>query len=184
MIHLVFNRPDAILKVYDSLGQLYAEYTAQGDAWGNHDGDGGPPPYGTNCWCPPGHYRLDSPQFFDPPIISEGYGQIPVQDVDVDTLSELVSSGRATANGSSADIGGVDLPISQLAKYGRSAIMIHGGGSNAPHPLDDQQQLCRTEGCTRLFNGEWKVLAHWLDPQYNGNHVIFSVLGDPQTLAC
>jgi len=184
MIHLVADRPTATLKVYDSLGNLWQTLAAQGDAWGNHDGDGGPPPYGTNCWCPPGHFRLGVPEFFSPPIVSEGFGQIPVLDLDADTLAQLSNAGKAVVSGSSANIGGLVAEIGQLAKYNRSAIMVHGGGSNAPDPFTDYQQLCRTEGCPRMYNVDWKSLAHWLEPQYGGNVVIFTIIGNPLTLSC
>lgn len=175
------------MKVYTLLGSLYASFEAAGDAWGNYGvaDNGGPlPPYGYDCWCPPGHYRLGVPQFFDPPINSEGYGQIPVLDIDADTLAALAASGHAVVDGSSVDIGGTVLPIGQLAKYKRSEIMIHGGGSNAPDPLADEQQLCRTFGCTRIHNAEWKTLAAWLAPQYDDNTVIYSIIGDPVALDC
>ena len=184
MLHLVFDRPSAELKVYDALGVLYSTYVAQGDAWGNHDGSGGPQPYGVDCWCPQGHYRLATPQFFTPPIASEGFGQIPVQDLDAEALASLSEAGRLIVNGTTANIGGVILPLNQLGKWNRSGIMIHCGGSNAPAPFIPMQQLCRTEGCTRMYNGEWQTLAAWLEPQYNSNIVIYSVVGDPQILAC
>jgi hypothetical protein len=187
MIHLIFGRPAAWLKVYTALGALYATYDAGGDAWGNYgvSDNGGPlPPYGYDCWCPPGHFKLDVPQFFDLPVASEGYGQIPVLDIDADTLAKLSASGHAVVNGLNVDIGGTALLVGQLARYRRSAIMIHGGGSNDPYPLADDQPLCRTYGCTRMHNADWKALAAWLQPQYDGNTVIFSIIGDPVALDC
>ena len=187
MIHLLFDRPTGRLKVYDALGVLWLTFVAGGDAWGNYgisDDDTPPsPPYGHACWCPPGHYRLDLVQYFDPPIASEGFGQIPVLDLDVDTLALLQNSGRATVSGTTADIGGITLPFGQLAKQGRSAIMIHCGGSNAPDPFADDQGLYRTFGCTRMLNEDWKTLAAWLVPQYQDNTIIYSIVGDPLPLA-
>jgi hypothetical protein len=180
---LVFDRPTAELKVYDSLGQLYHTYAAQGDAWGNHDGSS-PQPYGFDCWCPPGHYRLGVPQFFSTPIASEGFGQIPVMDLDAEALAQLVSSGHAVVGGTVANIGGIPLDLNQLSKWNRSGIMIHCGGSDAPDPLADYQMLCRTNGCTRVGNLDWRNLAHWLEPQFSGNIVILSIVGDPQILSC
>lgn len=184
MIHIIFDRSSAELKVYSSIGGLAYTYTAQGDAWGNHEGGEGPQPYGTDCWCPQGHYRLGVPQFYLPPIAREGYGQIPVLDLDAEALAQLVNAGHAVVGGNVANIGGTALDLNQLAKWNRSAIMIHCGGSNAPDPFADHQKLCRTNGCTRMYNLDWKNLAHWLEPQFNGNIVIYSVVGDPQILAC
>jgi len=175
VIHVVFDRPNATILAYDSFGSLYGGWPAGGDAWGG-------PGYGVDGVMPPGHYKLEPPQFFNPPINSEGYGQIQVMDLDVDTLSAISKAGRAVVNGTSADIGGITLPLGQLAAYNRSEIMIHCGGSNSPNPLADDQGLYKTEGCTRMLNKDWKTLANWLAPQYDGNHVIYSAIGDPVTL--
>ena len=186
MLHLVYSRPESTLKVYDAMGALYKTYTAAGDAWGNHGvpPSGPQPPYGYDCWCPPGHFRLGVPEFFNPAIVSEGFGQIPVMDLDADLLATLASSGRAIVNGKTANIGGIIAEISQLSRFGRSEIMIHCGGSNAPDPTADYQELCRTYGCTRMFNIEWREMAHWLEPQMESNAVIYTIIGDPKILAC
>lgn len=183
MLHLVGDRPSGELKVYDALGVLYATYPAGWDAWGETEGPG-PQPYGVDCWMPSGHFRLATPEFFNPPIASEGYGQIPVQDIDAEALASLTEAGRAVVSGMNANIGGIVLPLNQLGKWNRSGIMIHCGGSNAPDPFAPMQMLCKTLGCTRMYNGEWQTLASWLEPQYGGNIVIYSVVGDPQILAC
>lgn len=175
MLHLVFDRPNATIVAYDSFGSVYGGWPAAGDAWGG-------PGYGIGGVMPPGHYKLEPVEYFNPPLLSEGYGQIPVLDLDVDALAAIVKAGRAVVNGTLADIGGITAPLGQLAVYDRSAIMIHGGGSNSPNPLAEDQGLYKTDGCTRMLNKDWKVLANWLEPQFDGNYVIYSAIGDPVKL--
>lgn len=151
------------------------------DAWGNHGAEGDPP-WGHNCWMPVGHYLLELPQVFDTPIASEGYGQIPIADIDGNALAALVKGGFATMNGLTANIGGIEAPLMQLQQYDRSALMIHGGGSNAPDPLAPDQPLLRTEGCSRLHNQDWQALAAWLTPLYDGNTVVYTALETPADL--
>lgn len=177
MLHIVFDRPNAVLVAYDSFGSVYGGWPAAGDAWAGHG-----PGYGLDGVMPPGHFKLEPVQFFNPPIASEGFGQIPVEDLDVDSLAALVKAGRAVVTGVNADIGGITLKIGQLAAYGRSDIMIHGGGSNSPDPLADNQGFYKTDGCTRMLNKDWKTLATWLAPQFAGNIVVYSAIGDPSTL--
>ena len=156
------------------------------DAWGNHgvsDDDTPPsPPWGHACWMPIGHYQLAPVQVFDTPIASEGYGQIPVLDLDAEVLGNLVNGGYAKVNGLTANIGGIEAPIAQLGQYDRSALMIHCGGSNSPSPLADDQGLYRTFGCTRMLNKDWKQLAAYLEPLYAGNAIIYSALETPADL--
>jgi hypothetical protein len=188
MIHLIFDRPSAALKVYDGDGSLWRTFVAAGDAWGNHgfsdDGTPPAPPYGHACWMPPGHYMLGAVQVFDTPSKSEGYGQIPVIDLDADTIRRLLSSGKATkAKNGQLQIGPVLAWTSQLAEFARGGIMIHCGGSRAPDPYADLQGLYRTIGCTRMQNVDWRALAAWLAPKYAGNTVVYSAFGDPPVLA-
>lgn len=186
MIHLVAPRSQGLLKVFVRDGSLWKTFPAGFDAWGNHGEvtPSNPPPWGTDCWMPVGHYLLGPVDVFDTPIASEGYGQIPVSDVDADSLSKLVKGGYATVEGLTATIGGINAPLAQLAQYDRSAIMIHGGGSNAPDPLADWQLLCRTDGCTRMENAGWKELAAFLKPLYDGNVIVYTALETPKVLTC
>lgn len=132
---------------------------------------------------PIGHYALGAVEKFATPIASEGYGQIPILDLDSGALGDLVKSGHAVVNGLSAAIGGLEAPLAQLAKYDRSALMIHGGGSNDIDPFSDYQPLLRTEGCTRMHNSDWRELAAWLQPLYAGNTIVYTALETPQELS-
>jgi L,D-transpeptidase-like protein len=180
LIHLIFSRPEQKIKLFDNSGTWIQTYTGEGDAWGYSDDD----VYGFDSWCPPGHFILGTPQIFEAPIASEGFGQIPVSDLDATTLGTLVSAGKAVANGVVVTIGGLELEIGQLDKYNRSAIMVHGGGSNAPSPLADFQTLCKTDGCTRMYNQEWQKLATWIQDNSTNETVVFSITGDPVILPC
>ena len=186
MIHLVGARSANTLKVFTRDGSLWKSFAAGFDAWGNHgvsDDDTPPAPlWGHACWMPVGHYLLGAVQRFDPPIVSEGYGQIPVADVDADALSNLVKAGYAKVNGLTAEIGGIEAPLAQLSHYDRSAIMIHCGGSNSPDPLADNQGLYRTFGCTRMLNADWRELAAWLEPLQDGNVIVYTALETPADL--
>jgi hypothetical protein len=185
MIHLVFNRPTGKLKTFTPEGSLRSTIDATGDAWG----DGAHAPYGHNYPIPPGHYRITSHERFPSPIVSEGPGQIYVADIDDATLATLVGAKKASMAGQQVTIGGVSLAIGNLAKYGRSEIMLHGGGSNlaqlspAEDPLAPMQALCKTHGCTRLHNGDLLDLMLYLGPLYTGHTVVYSVVGDPLKLA-
>jgi hypothetical protein len=188
MIRLLFDRPDAHLKVYDESAVLWKMFAAGGDAWGNHgvsiDEKPPAPPYGHACWMPQGHFILGPVDVFSTPIASEGYGQIPILDMPEDTISQLIAAGKATRDGRGwLAIGGITLPVGQLAHYGREAVMDHCGGSNASDPFADDQGLFRTFGCTRMLNKDWRELAAWLQPKYDGNVIVFSAYGDPQILA-
>jgi len=180
MIHPVFDRPTQTIKAFNANGSVYRVFRGEGDAWG-HTADN---EYGHDAWMPPGHYLLGAPQFFAQPIASEGFGQIPISDLDAATLGALVAAGKATANGSNATIGGIVAAIGGLAKYDRSALFVHGGGSNAPQPFADYQMLCKTEGCPRMWNAEWREFALWLQDQSAGNTIVFTVIGNPVILAC
>jgi hypothetical protein len=171
-----------VLKVFGRDG-LWNLFTGGYDAWGNYgvsdDDTPAAPPWGHACWQPIGHYVLGPVEVFDTPIVSEGYGQIPISDLDADSIAQLVKGGYARVNGLTANIGGIEAPLAQLSKYGREALFIHGGGSNSPDPLADDQQIFRTFGCPRMLNADWKNLAAWLQPQQAGNIVVFTALETP-----
>ena len=172
--------------MYDRSHAVWNRFAVGSDAWGNWGvGDAGNtplPPWGLDCWMPIGHYVLGSVDVFDTPIASEGFGQIPILDFDASACSALANAGDGTFNGLSATIGGIEAPIGQLAAYGRSALMIHGGGSNAPDPLADYQGLWRTYGCQRLENLPWRTLANYLIPLQPGNIVVYTALETPADL--
>lgn len=186
MIHLVFARSSKTLKVFTRDGSLWNTFVAGGDAWGNHgvsdDGTPPAPPWGHACWMPIGHFKLGPVDVFDTPITSEGYGQIPVLDLDGNDLAALEKGGYATVDGLEANIGGIEAKFGQLSAFGRSAIMIHCGGSNSPDPLADNQGLFRTYGCSRMLNADWRELAGWLAPLYDGNVLVFTALETPADL--
>jgi hypothetical protein len=181
LIHLVGRRSGNKLEVYDRGHALAFVYAIGTDAWGNHDGQGDPP-WGHDCWMPVGHYVLGPVEFFDAPIVAEGFGQIPINDFSANDISQLANAGRATFTGMSANIGGIDAPFGQLTEYNRSAMFVHGGGTNSPDPLADNQGLYRTLGCTRMLNADWKAFATWLDPQSSANIVVYTALETPADL--
>lgn len=182
MIHLVFNRPSGKLKVYKADKSLWGELDAGGDTWG--DGNPADGPYGHLWPCPPGHYLLEAPQVIAPPSAAEGAWQMPVVDLPSATIARLVQAHDATQSGPDLTVGGLTQPVGQLAKYGRSAIMIHGGGSNDPDPLADYQPLCKTDGCTRLHNADLKRLVAFLSPLFADNTVVYTIAGAPLPLSC
>lgn len=181
MIHLIFNRPTGKMKVFEPDRSLWDVIDGGGDAWG--DGVDADRPYGYKWPCPPGHYILDVPQSITPPIPSEGSWQIPVLDMPSSDVTTLLAAHDASQQGSNLSVGGVALPLGQLAYYGRSAIMIHGGGSNLQNPYADYQELCKTEGCTRLHNADLARLARYLLANADGNTVVYSIVGDPLPLS-
>jgi hypothetical protein len=182
VIHVVFNRPSGKLKIYASDKSLWGELDAGGDAWG--DGSPADGPYGHLWPCPPGHYVLEAPQNIAPPSAAEGAWQMPVADLSSAVAERLVDAHDATRDGSNLTIGGLAQPIGQLAKFSRSAIMIHGGGSNDPDPLADYQPLCKTDGCTRLHNADLARVVAFLSPLFAGNTVVYTIVGDPLPLSC
>jgi hypothetical protein len=178
MLLVRFNRPAQSIQCFDANGQLAKTFRGEGDAWGA-------PGYGHDGWTPPGHYVLGAVEFFNPPIASEGFGQIPVLDIDPDTRYELIAAKKATLlPDGQLVIGGVTAWSGQLAAYDRDGIMNHCGGSNASDPFADKQQLCKTYGCTRMWNVEWREFAAWLNANREGNTVIYTVVGDPISLPC
>lgn len=182
MIHLVFNRPTGKLKIFKSDGSLWDVLDAGGDAWG--DGDPADGPYGHLWPCPPGHYVLDAPESLSPPTAAEGSWQIPVVDMPGAVAERLVAAGHAVRDGGSLVMGGISQPLGQLEKFSRSAIMVHGGGSNDPDPLADYQPLCKTNGCTRVHNADLKRVVAFLAPLFDGNTVVYTIVGVPLPLSC
>jgi hypothetical protein len=89
----------------------------------------------------------------------------------------------STQDGPNLVIGGISQPLGQLAKFARSAIMIHGGGSDDPDPLEDYQPLCKTEGCTRLHNADLARVVAFLSPLADGNTIVYTIVGAPLPLS-
>ena len=179
MLHIVFDRPSQLIKAYEPDKTLAHTFRGEGDAWGWTP----EAPYAHDGWMAPGHYVLGDVQRFDPPINSEGFGQIPILDLTHDVADKLVAAGDAKWNGLEFVIGGISAKIGQMAVYGRAGIMNHCGGSNAPNPLADFQMLCKTFGCSRMWNAEWRQFAAWLDGIRTGHTVVYSAIGDPVRLA-
>lgn len=183
MIHLVFDRPNMRLKIFvDGIASQDRIIEASGAAWGNVPGNGGEPPYGHNCCIQPGHYKLTQVERFNPPIPSEGVGQVYVADLIPRDISELAIRNKAQWVNGNVSIGGIELPIGGLTRHVRGGVMLHSGGSNLGEPacFEPMQPLLRTFGCTRLHNQDQTMLMDLLEPQIaNGQHVIFSCVGDP-----
>ena len=184
MIHVVFRRRDEELAVYGPDGKLWSAIAASGDA----RSDGAQPPYGAGYPVAPGHYRLIGQTELDPPTAEDGYGIIYVDDLDIAALQLLVNAGRARLRGSEVEIAGLTLPVGGLARYGRSAIAIHGGGPNLARlsppedPLAPFQRLSRGAGASRLHNADLVRLMALLAPVFATNTVVFSAVGDPPRL--
>jgi hypothetical protein len=195
MIHCVFDRPGGALKVFSD-GAMKNSFEATGDAWGRAMNPNGGP-HGSDWPIPSGHYVLTQWESWGTggAIASEGYGQIYVADLDDATKQRLIDAGDCSVKGDYLVIGGVALPRGGLAAWGRAAIMVHGGGSNAPDPLAAQQPLCATEGCTRVHNVAWPMLVNDLAGTQLGfppaagsgafqQTVVFSVVGDSPQASC
>jgi hypothetical protein len=178
VVHLIFNRPIARMKIYDTDGSLWDIIDAGGDAWGAAPAN----PWGKDAPMPPGHYKLGAPQNINPASIAEGNAQVPVFDLDQQTLAALVTAGQAGASGTDVTIGGITASIGGIAKYGRDGIMIHGGGSNDPEPLAPFQPLCKTEGCTRVHNADLIRLTSFLGQRVANNIIVYTAVGVPVAL--
>ena len=102
MMHVVFERPTQSLKIFLPDGLDY-ELIASGDAWGSG--------YGHDAPIAPGHYLFTGQiDYFEPPIASEGPGQIYVSDVNDRHLGWLIAAKRARMAGQQVDVGGIVLP--------------------------------------------------------------------------
>ncbi len=186
MIHLVFDRPSSELKAFTQNGLAMGPFEASGDAWG----DGVSGPYGHQYPIAPGHYALtavdDLIDSENPDgTVAEGPYQVYVDDLDASRLDRLRSANLASGFGP-VTIGGITLPVGGLATYGRSEIMIHGGGSNlgVPACYAPQQALCKTEGCTRMHNADLARFAPWIKQQLLHNIIVYSVIGNSPPLDC
>jgi hypothetical protein len=197
MIHCVFDRPNGVLKVFAASGTtMKNNFGATGDAWGRetNPNDG---PHGHFWPIASGHYVLTQWQSWGAAgrVASEGYGQIYVADLDDATKQRLIDNGLCRVKGDYLVIGGIALPRGGLAAWGRSEIMVHGGGSNAPDPFAAVQPLCATDGCTRVHNQDWPVLVndlagttlHFPPDVASGTFpetVVYSVVGDSPPASC
>jgi len=199
MIHCVFDRPNGMLKVFAPTGgAVRGEFAATGDAWGrtSNPDDG---PHGHFWPIPTGHYVLAQWESWGTrgAVTSEGYGQIYLFDLDDATKQKLVDAGLCKVQGDYLVIGGIALPRGGLAAWGRSEIMVHGGGSNLGDPgcYAPMQQLCSTDGCTRVHNADWPKLVNDLagtslsfpPAAASGTlpeTVVYSVVGDSPNASC
>jgi hypothetical protein len=183
VIHLVFNRPSGHLKIFRDDGSPWDTIDAGGDAWGSTPQAA---PYGFYYPIRPGHYVLQAPLRNAPPLEAEGAWKIPVVDIDAGVVTALVNAGRAAAAGPEFAIGHITLPVGNLARDGRTEVLIHGGGSNLrKHGLDPFgafQKLTKTHGCTRVHNADLARLAAFVQGALDGNTIVYSVVGDPITL--
>ena len=180
MILITFNRPTSHFKV-PAFG---FDFEASGSAWGDGTDT---QMYGNDCQIAPGHYKLTKVEYIDPAIPSEGAAQIYVEDLTEADIDELVAAGDAKDDeGGGVTINGVTLNFGNLAHYGRSEIMVHGGGSNlgVPACYALNQPLCKTYGCTRLpKNGDLSHLCDALGPVIENQHVVLTVVGDSPPLS-
>jgi hypothetical protein len=195
MIHCVFDRPGGVLKVFVQ-GTMKNNYAATGDAWGRatNPNDG---PHGHFWPIATGHYVLAQWESWGTggAVPSEGFGQIYVADLDDATKQKLIDAGLCKVQGDSLVIGGIGLPRGGLAAWGRSEIMVHGGGSNDPDPYAAMQPLCSTDGCTRVHNQNWPSLVNDLAGTSLGfppaaesgsfpETVVYTVVGDSPPASC
>ncbi len=182
MIHVVFERRMGRLAVFGPDGRLWHAVDATGDA----GRDGPRPPYGPGFPIPPGHYRLIDQTEHDPATADDGTGLIYVDDLDTATLQQLVNAGRARMRGAGVEIARLPGAVGGLARYGRSAIAIRGGGPSlgAPEdPLAPYQRLTRGDGGVRVFNADLARVMQILAPLYGIETIVFTVLGDPPRFA-
>lgn len=194
MIHLVFSRQSRQLKVFSSDGSLWKSFEASGAATGpDQSGDRDDPPYGFKYPIEPGHYVLEAPEPVpddDDARRSQGRWHFPIDDLTDNVVEVLVNAHRAKRVGDKLEIGGALLKTGGLERWGRSEILIHGGGWNlgSRHSQDPHQTLCRTHGCTRMHNDDLETLVMFLRPKMpplsDGNTVVFSALGDPAPAEC
>ena len=181
MIHVVFERRLGRLAVFGPDGRLWHALEAAGDA----GRDGPRAPYGPGFPIAPGHYRLIDQTAYDPPTPEDGPGLIFIDDVDTATLQQLVNAGRARMRGADAEIASLTAGVGGLARYGRSAIAIRGGGAALvppEDPLAPYQRLTRGDGGVRVHNADLARLMQILAPVYGKETIVLTVLGDPPRL--
>jgi hypothetical protein len=185
MIHAVFERRAERLAVFGPDGRLWHAVPASGDA----RRDGTRPPYGPGFPVPPGHYRLIGQTELDPATPDDGPGLIYIDDLDTATLQQLLNAGRARMRGGDAEIARLVGAVGGLARYGRAAVAIRGGGAslallNPPEdPLAPYQRLTRGDDGVRVHNADLARLLMIFAPVFGTNTVIFTVLGDPAPLS-
>jgi len=181
LIHVVFERRLGRLAVFGPDGRLWHAVEATGDAARN----GPRPPYGPGFPIPPGHYRLIDQSEYDPATPADGPGIIYVDDLDTATIQQLVNAGRGRMRGAEIEIARLPGAVGGLARFGRSAIAIRGGGpSLAPpeDPLAPYQRLTRGDGGVRVANADLARIMQILAPLFGTETVVFTVLGDPVRL--
>ena len=133
---------------------------------------------------PEGHYVLGDIIRFEQPTLDEGFGTIRIGDMTHDVADVLAKAKRVQSSGALLIVNGIAARIGQLSAHGRSNLKLHGGGSNAPEPLDDVQLLCKTKGGTRMHNADWKTLVNYLTPLRASNTLVLTAVGDPVALPC
>jgi hypothetical protein len=181
VIHVVFERRLGRLAVFGPDGRLWHAVEAAGDA----GRDGPRPPYGPGFPIPQGHYRLIEQTEYDPATPADGPGLIYVDDVDTATLQRLINAGRARMRGADAEIARLVVGVGELARHGRSAVAIRGGGASLvppEDPLAPYQRLTRGDGGVRLHNADLARVMQILAPLYATETIVFTVLGDPPRL--
>jgi hypothetical protein len=182
VIHVVAERRLRRLAVYGPDGHLWL----LADASGETRGAGSRPPYGPGYPIAPGHYRLLGQVEHDPPTAEDGPGAIDVGDLDPATLRRLIDAGRARTRDGSIEVASLAGRAGGLAQYGRSGVVIRGGGpllENLTPPEDPRapyQRLTRGDGGLRLHNADLARLLMVLKPAFaEATTVVFTVLGDP-----
>jgi hypothetical protein len=182
VIHVVAERRFGRLAVYGPDGHLWHLADASGEARGT----GARPPYGPGYPIAPGHYRLLGQVEHDPATAEDGPGAIDVGDLDSATLVRLTDAGRARVRGDQIEIASLAGRSGGLAQYGRTGVVIRGGGSGAANvasaedPLAPYQRLTRSDGGIRLHNADLARLLIILKPAFaEATTIVFSVLGDP-----
>ena len=185
MIHVVFERRLERLAVFGPDGRLWHAIPAVGDA----PRHGTRAPYGPGFPIAPGHYRLVGRVEHDPATPEDGPGIIPVDDLDTTLLQRLVESGRARMRGGGVEIARLPGAVGGLAQYGRTGVVIRGGGPSLAHgtppedPLAPFQRLTRSDGGVRAHNADLARIIMILGPEFDRQKtVVFTVLGEPALL--
>jgi len=182
VIHVVAERRLGRLAVYGPDGHLWHLADASGEA----RGAGMRAPYGPGNPIAPGHYRLLGQVEHDPPTAEDGPGAIDVGDLDNTTRRRLIDASRARVRGDALEIASLTGRAGGLAEYGRTAIVIRGGGTILAHltppedPLAPYQRLTRSDGGLRLHNADLARLLIILKPAFKDETtIVLTVLGEP-----